>query len=289
MQLALGAAQFGLDYGITNSGGKVSLSEVKRILEVAQSNRMQVIDTANQYGNSEEILGEALTSKNSFAVVTKSPLFSSDKSQWEQELTTAFERSLTKLKHERLYGYLFHNGVGISEETYSYLKQKQASGLVQKVGISAYSPEEVIAINKNYPVDLVQLPLNLWDQRVLRGGFLKYCREQEIEIHVRSLFLQGLLLESPSDYPKFIRDRVLQYSSISQTCELEGVRLEAACLSLLKTYPEISCGVIGVTSAKELKANIEAYNSRFDIDCAQFSIDDEIILNPARWPKEERE
>lgn len=289
MQLALGTAQFGLDYGITNSSGQVNLAEVEKILDVANSNGIKILDTANQYGDSEKVLGKALATRNSFSVITKSPKFTDVEAAWKIDLNLAFTQSLRELGVEKFYAYLFHNAVGINQDTYAFLQKQKESGLVERIGISAYSPDEVVKINEEFPLDIVQVPLNLWDQRILAPNFMDYCRNNSIEIHVRSLFLQGVLLQNAENYPQFMRERIDNFGAISKACKELDRSPQIACLSILKANPQIAHGVIGVTKADELEANIEAYQTDFETELSQFAIDDELVLNPAKWPQKERQ
>ncbi len=286
MRLALGTAQFGLDYGITNTAGQVSKSEIEKILELAAHKGIRLLDTSVQYGNSESILGEVLQGDSAFQFISKSPKFSADESDWSNELSDSFASSLAALGSKQFYAYLFHNGHGLNQETYTTLKAFKDEGLTTKLGVSAYNPEEVMKVNEQFPIDIVQIPANIVDHRFLHPEFLEYCRANEIEIHARSLFLQGLLLLEPSNYPDYFKTISPQIESLNQQCEERGVGLMTACLSLLKSHYDIAFGVVGVTSRGQLLEICAAYDESVSLELEELLVNDEQYYNPALWPKE---
>ena len=162
VKLALGTAQFGLDYGISNSQGKTSLKEVGKILELAQEQNITIIDTAQEYGNSESILGEI--HENRFKIITKiNPQVSSIKT-----IETVVEESLTNLKVNSVYGVLFHSPQTVISNPYMVEKIKllKNEGKIEKFGYSVYFPNELEDLITKYGMpDIVQLPFNHLDTR----------------------------------------------------------------------------------------------------------------------------
>ena len=69
MRLALGTAQFGIEYGITNRRGKLREDEISKILSIADSRGVGGLDTAPAYGDSEALLGKLLPQEHTFSVV----------------------------------------------------------------------------------------------------------------------------------------------------------------------------------------------------------------------------
>ena len=172
--ICLGTAQFGItNYGITNKSGKLSNTEVRKILARANQNNIYLIDTAKAYGDSELILGNCMDNKNKFEIVSKLPkqnkekFTEEDRSLWENN----FQASLKKLKKERLEGFLLHNPKDLFKEGSSLLKDWLYSlkkrGLIKNIGISIYSKSEIENIDLDF-FNIIQLPLSLYDQRLLR-------------------------------------------------------------------------------------------------------------------------
>src|SRR3989338_1375415 len=196
MRLAIGTAQFGLHYGIANQGGQVTRSAAKAMLQLAAENGIDTLDTAIAYGESETCLGEVGT--QGFKLVTKLPAVPddcADVSGWVQEQVAA---SLARLGVNVVYGLLLHRPEQLlrseGKALYHTLQNLKETGQVQKVGISIYAPSELEVLTKQYCFDLVQAPFNLVDCRLHTSGWLKRLKDEGVEIHTRSAFLQGLLL-----------------------------------------------------------------------------------------------
>jgi aryl-alcohol dehydrogenase-like predicted oxidoreductase len=204
LKLALGTAQFGLKYGIANQQGQVSHDEAKVVLALARARGMDTLDTAIAYGDSEQRLGEI--GIQDWRVVSKLPAIPEGCGDIAQWVVAAVRDSLGRLKVGKLYGLLLHRPQQLLEKNggqlYSALQQLKQDGLVQKIGISIYDPSELDNLCSSYQLDLVQAPFNIMDQRLIATGWLSRLAKQGTELHVRSVFLQGLLLMTPSDRPK---------------------------------------------------------------------------------------
>lgn len=173
-RLALGTVQFGLNYGVANRLGQVSRLDSLSILSMARKHKMMTIDTAINYGDSELCLGEA--GAKEFQVVTKLPSIPEDCSNilgWVSEQVAA---SLQRLNIDRLHGLLLHNPSQLfgnqANEIIRALRLIKESGLVEKVGVSIYSPEDLNHISRIFKLDIVQAPLNLIDRRLVHSGWL---------------------------------------------------------------------------------------------------------------------
>jgi len=196
MKLGIGTVQFGLNYGVANRQGQVSQDEAKAILGHAWASGMDTLDTAIAYGDSEQRLGEI--GIRDWRVVSKLPSIPdgcSDISQW---VTDSVNESLQRLKVKCLYGLLLHQPKQLLGQAggrlYSVLQQLKRDGRIEKIGISIYDPEELDAVCSHYHLDMVQAPFNIFDRRLIDSGWLARLAEQDTELHVRSVFLQGLLL-----------------------------------------------------------------------------------------------
>lgn len=203
-RLALGTVQFGLPYGVANQQGQVSLEEARAILEHAQAAGLDTLDTAIAYGNCEERLGEIGVSQ--WQVISKLPAIPEgciDVAAWTRECVAA---SLRRLGIDQLRGLLLHRPEQLlapqGDALYFALTHLKNDGLVQKIGVSIYGSEELNALNAKFRFDIVQAPLNLFDRRLIDSGWLARLSQQGTEVHVRSVFLQGLLLMQPAGRPE---------------------------------------------------------------------------------------
>lgn len=278
MRLALGTVQFGLDYGISNRAGEVQDQELDAILALARKLGVNTLDTAQAYGKAEARLGMYNTAD--FQVITKlSPNIDA------ADLTPSLEASLQRLARPSVDGLLLHRSQDASPALFERLADLQHQGKVGKVGVSVYTPEELTRwLEQGYPLELVQLPANLLDQRFLRAGWLDRLQTMGCEIHVRSLFLQGLLLMHPTLRPPY-------FGAFSEPLSrLDGwqphLSLLHKALALIPALPQVSRFVVGVCHAHELAAIASAYDHLHpaqDAELATLACDEPALINPAMW------
>ena len=278
MRLALGTVQFGLDYGISNHAGEVADAELDAILTLARKLGMDTLDTAQAYGKAEARLG--VCNSTDFRVITKlSPNIDA------ADLVVSLESSLQRLARPSVEGLLLHRSQDASPALFERLADLQHQGKVGKVGVSVYSPEELTRwLEQGYPLELVQLPANLLDQRFLRAGWLDRLQAMGCEIHVRSLFLQGLLLMQPALRPAYF-DAFREPLSRLDEWQPHRSPLHKA-LTLIPALPQVSRFVVGVCHAHELAAIASTYahlHPCHDDDLATLACDEPTLINPAMW------
>ena len=205
VKLALGAAQFGLVYGVTNQTGMVSDEEMKLVLKLAKEHNIRTIDTAFSYGKSEKRLGNF--DLEPFEIITKIPNVNGDLSKIEGNIIKFILKSLERLNLKKVEAVLVHKSEllfsSIGNEIMKGLTRAKEEGLCKRVGVSVYDPDHIRSISDNFSIDLIQAPLNILDQRIIHSGGLKYCKDNKISVHIRSIFLQGLLLSSPDSRPVY--------------------------------------------------------------------------------------
>ena len=292
VKLGLGTVQFGMDYGISNINGKICPEEVRKIIAVAKENDINIIDTATLYNDSESVLGQSLTENHKFKIVTKSPVFKVDLITTVQveHLRIVFNHSLEKLHQDSLYGLLIHNpddlltpgGELLIEEMRNIRRQK----LIEKIGISIYTEQQIDRILNLFIPDIIQVPINIFDQRLIESGHLRKLKNMGIEIHARSIFLQGLLFMEPKDLPKYfspIHDHFIFYNRFLESNRL--TKLQAALL-FVNQIKEIDVVIVGVSSVSELNEIIAAtdiINSFKHVDMSALRILHENMINPSNW------
>jgi len=290
-RLGLGTVQFGLDYGISNTEGQTPVLEAERIIKMAAEAGVRVIDTASGYGDSEEVLGRILPTSHSFQIVTKTEQISTERitPQDAIRLTDTFQRSLENLRCDRVYGLLIHHvdnlAVDGGELLFEALVDLKSQGLVEKIGVSVYTGSQIDFLLKRFPIELVQLPLNVFDQRLLADGHLDRLKRAGVKIHARSAFLQGLLLMEPCDLPprfNSIRGHLRTYQQFNRECGLSSVQ---SSLSFVLGCAEVDCVVVGVCSREHLHEIIRAANSPGceSGNYRRFAWQDEDIIDPTNW------
>lgn len=289
-RLGLGSAQFGMHYGRFNQEGVPSKQSARHILKRAVEYGFSVIDTAHLYGESEMVLGQCDSQLEKFDVVTKTPHFSSEfiTSADVRRLRESLNNSLFLLQQHSIYALLIHDGLNLlahgGELLYKELLALKADGRVQKIGVSAYSGDTVEAIQKHFPLDLVQLPINLLDRRLIDSGQLSRLAGAGIEIHARSVFLQGLLLADPTKLGSHFNSAKPILKRFQDATKAAGISRAHAALHYLLAIPEIHRIIVGVESANQFDELFEDFPPLPpELDLNSFGIDDVEVLNPVLW------
>ena len=293
-QLCLGTAQFGLKYGVTNHVGKVSEADVGALLFQAQQAGFSFLDTAQAYGNAEAVLGRQLPSNHRFRLISKLPaqtqsVFSSQSVHiWEEAVCA----SCKHLGVSRLNALLLHSPSDLSKPGGEYLEAWLLSlrerGVVERLGVSIYSAQDLDGLNPNL-LDLVQLPLSLYDQRLLQDGTLAQLRARGTAIHARSLYLQGLLLTPSTQWPQWVNPEVRAHQhaleSLAKKC---GCRLIDLALGFAREQKDLEAIVLGVCSVQELSELLQAWgasNPWKKGEWRHWSLQYPSILDPRLWPR----
>ena len=279
MKLGLGTVQFGCNYGISNKKGQVPYEEIKKILEYAQNVGIDTLDTASLYGDSEKVLGQ-FNLKN-FKVVTKTIKIDKALSGIENlnKFRNAFYNSWNNLGIDCLYGLMFHESTDLlgpnGNDLWNLVYDFKNKGYVKKIGVSVYTPEVLIDIIKQYKIDIVQMPLNILDQRFV--FLLKELKSNNIEIHTRSTFLQGLLLMADCDInPYFDEIRPLLN-------QIPNPKLDYA-LQFVSNIKDVDKIIVGTTCLQDLKEIVAATSSIIKIiNFERFKVTDERFILPQNW------
>lgn len=285
-QLCLGTVQFGLPYGITNIAGQVSESEVLRILALAAQKGIELLDTAQAYGSAESVLG------NCWPVAMRRRLISKLSAHthpdgWEN----AFQSSLNRLQSDHLDGFLLHRSADLlgpqAERLLEWLESLRERGLVKRLGVSIYDASEL----EGLPLDrlqLVQLPLSLYDQRLLLNGTVDQLKSAGLAVHARSLLLQGLLLKPADQWPLFLSPEFRQHHrQLMQHLAERGLSLLDAALAFARSCDGLEAVLVGVLSAEELAELLEAWNA---VDAVSMGPSEAWVwengqdLDPRCWP-----
>ena len=292
-QLCLGTAQFGLAYGITNTTGQVLEEEVVQLLMQAQDAGILYLDTAQSYGNAEIVLGRNLPASHKFKLISKLmaqplPVFSAqDLVVWEKTFLASCER----LAVQSLDAFLLHDSADLRKPGGHYLEAWLLSlrerGLVQRLGVSIYSGEELIGVNPAL-LDLVQLPLSLLDQRLLHDGTLTRLRDGGTAIHARSLFLQGLLLTQASKWPSWVSLEFRSHQlALEALAEKRGCQLIDLAIGFAREQEDLEAVVIGVCSVRELLDLHKTWSLPSpwqEGEWQTWALQDLNILDPRLWP-----
>lgn len=279
-KLGLGTVQFGLDYGLRNSDGQVPLKEVQKILSYAKSKDIRTIDTASEYGESEKILGKIGVKDYEVITKTKKLISSTD------NVVDYFYKSLDNLMLDRIDGLLIHdfNDVGNKnfEDLFKHLKYLQQQGLFGKIGFSIYNEKQVDYLLENFDFDLIQVPINVFDTRLLSGGQLSKLQNRDIEVHARSIFLQGLLINF-KDLPDYFSNWEKQFDGYQAIVKQTGLSLMEYALNFVLNIKGVNRVLVGVNTELQLREIVRSVKPAMQLKA--YPIDDTSLINPSLWNK----
>ncbi len=275
-KIGLGTVQFGLKYGISNTAGVTPLNEISKILKYCAKKKINILDTAFGYGESEFKLGK--NNLESFKIVSKFLPPTTTKLNIEQQLM----KSLTDLDQNSLYGYLAHRPLDVCEnrEQWEELNRLKTIGLIKKIGFSFNDPRELKDILKKKMIpDLIQVPYNFFDNR-FDTFFLELKEKYNCEIHTRSVFLQGLFFMNCNQLHSFFEPVKAEIQQIQKL----GSSLPSALLKYALNNKNIDCVVLGINSFTQLKANIEGIENAQILTRPKNIKFNQEILTPSKWP-----
>ena len=283
-KIAIGTVQFGLDYGIANQNGKVNANEVLSILDFAHENNINTLDTAKAYGNSEESIGEyIIKTEKLWNIITK--VNDGDKTIVEQ-----VQDSIDKLTIKPTIVLAHSANLFLDPMFQSELQETKDKELVYSIGVSLYSEEEINQVlESELKPDVIQLPMNILDTRLYRCGILSKLFDREIEIHVRSAFLQGLFYLSKAKLEDGFKDVIPSLEKLKTISADIGLTLSELSLLWLLSLKEVSKVIIGVDNVAQLKVHLDTLKKNIDSSVFEEALsiyyENENILNPSLWTK----
>lgn len=277
-KLGIGTVQFGLDYGISNASGKTSLTEAETIIRLARAEGLTVLDTASAYGDAEKTLGQI--GVPDFQVVSK--FISTDSSE---NLKKEFLQSLESLHLKKLYGYLAHRPLSLLADPgiWSQLLEWKCQGKIEKVGASFNTIEELQAIlGSDIQLDLVQVPYNYFDRRFERYFPLMF--EKGWEIHVRSVYLQGLFFVEPASLPAYFNP---VKPILKQLQNQFDNHLSAALLRFVLENAFVEKVILGINTSEQLASTLANLDPLIDLPFLDTSSIPDQLLIPSNWPQKQ--
>ena len=283
-RLGLGTAQFGQEYGISNTRGRVPLDDVKAILCRASDAGIRDLDTAAGYGEAEHVLGSLSHLTSRFRIVTKTI---SLRHGLDAVLRRA-RRSVSKLGRTPIDLLLVHSAGDLrgndGEGLWTGLLGLRDEGLFGNIGISAYVADDPLALARKFRPAALQVPVSLLDQRLIRDGTLGALKNLGVEIHARSLFLQGLLFVPGDRLPAKLRSASRHLDALHRRFHETGTTPLAAALAFALQRPEINVALVGVTSLAEFEEILRQADAPIPtLDWSACALDDPFVLTPSLW------
>jgi len=280
----LGSANFNNTYGINNSN--LQKFQIKKIFKILKRHNIEFIDTAINYGNSEKIIGR-YAYKN-LKIISKFPSISNNISV-EKNINKMILNSLSNTRQNRLYAYLFHEPKDIfsknGKKIINHLKKFKKNKKINKIGVSVYNKNELNRILKIFTPDLVQLPVSLINQNFIKKNYLKKLKKKNIELHARSIFLQGLLLKKNI---KHLNNRFCNIDNklriADNFCKKIKIKRLNLMLNFVSNINEIDKIVVGADNSKDLREIFKSFKIlQKTKNLSQFSLKNEKITDPRNW------
>ncbi len=270
MKLVIGSAQFGMHYGMTNQIGKTSTEEVAQILQASFKAGADMIDTAPSYGDAEVVLGNVLNElSETFRLISKTRHFDiEDENDVSTLLKNDLHLTLTHLKASKLYALLFHHSEDLihkyGDELIDAAVAAKDEGLIEKIGVSVYDLETLALILTRYPIDIVQCPMNFFDKRFRQASYS--MQAGGIEVHARSVFLQGLLLDW-QQLPETLVDTAKYFALYENYLKANNYSpIQGALLSVCPYVDKVLCGFNTLAQCQEVLRTLNHVDDSVLID-----------------------
>jgi aryl-alcohol dehydrogenase-like predicted oxidoreductase len=284
MRLALGTVQFGTDYGTFNTAGRLSETDAARCLDLAEAAGVDTLDTARAYGASEAVLGR-LQAARRFRIVTKVARLGD---AGPDGLLRSVGASLAALGTAHVHALLLHDAADLAgpggDGVWAMLDRLRADGTIGKAGVSVYVPEDALVLAARYPIGIVQAPCSVFDQRMRTSGAFAALKQRGVEIHVRSVFLQGFALAEPDTLPPALarwRGLLEAFRSDAAAAGLTPLQLALAAVLAEPAIDRLVVGVDGPAQLEEILAAAATGTTAVDLD--RYLSDDLALINPSNW------
>ena len=295
-KLAIGTVNFGMPYGAVPGSGQVPAEEAAVIVAAAVASGIDRFDTAVGYGAAEEVLGASLARAKASAARVVTKILPLPDGAFDDGAAAAVAsqvgRARDRLGVSALDAVLVHRASDLTgrdgPRLWDLLQRLRAEGLARRIGVSVYDAAEIDAVLARLVPDVVQLPLSIADQRLVRSGHLATLADKGVEIHVRSAFLQGVLLARQEGIDRFFARVAQELAALDAAARARSVSRLALCLAFVARLPQVSQVVVGVNSLQQLQEIVAAAGRPVGIteaDAGDCAWRDERLLNPSNWPK----
>ena len=258
-KIIIGTANFGMKYGLGYKN--VNQKEIKKILSFGKKNGIRTLDTAPSYKNAFENLRR--NKIENWDIISKIPSIPKNIDNINHHIQKIFFSNLKKINLSKIHTILIHDEKDILNVTkgkkiLKILNHFKKEKLVKRVGCSIYDSHKVKRVIKNYDFDVIQCPYNIFDKRLVDSGLFRLLKKRKINIHLRSIFLQGLLLKKKKDIPVQFNNnqKITKYYKLLEKYNLSNIEF---CLSELDKI-EYEKVLIGISHTNQLKDIINFKN-----------------------------
>jgi len=268
-KMSLGTVQFGLHYGIANDVGKPEEAQSHDMIRTALELGITSIDTARAYGDSEDIIGRYFKKSGAELpfVSTKVAIEDDvDPKDYEKTIIESVETSLEKLGVRKVNNIMLHDSQWLYEhgdKLSRYFGDLIKRGYCDMVGVSMYSGEDIDKMLEYDVFSSTQVPLSIFDQRLLNSGHIKKLHDRGFTVFIRSVFLQGLFFLDPAKItdPILVEHALPRILKLRELCEKEGLTVAEMAIAFLRDMPEITSLVLGADNSDQIRSNIHYFDA----------------------------
>ncbi len=295
MKFALGTVQFGIDYGV-QGGKKPSEEMVDEMLSLALDKKIYHFDTASSYGNAEELLGRYIEKNSGKALkmnfiskLNPSALADIPQKRWKDVILSNVYDSIKKLNVSELEAFLFHNAKYLFYENAVHAMECVCrEKMAKKIGVSIYSPQEAMKALEYDEIKVIQIPYNVFDQRLDKCGFFELARKRGVEVYARSSLLQGLLMLDPNSLPENMRFAEGYIKRFLSICKGYNVSPLKVAVGYVGEHPDIDYVVFGVDNKAQMLEYLSMQKEHLTEDMVktlqkEFENVEEKLVNPVLW------
>ena len=285
-KIALGSANFSQNYGINNFSF-ANNNLLVNLLNTASKKKIQFLDTSFDYKLSKNIF----KNKNikNFKIINKIKLPKKNKKTFILNFKKKFFIELKKYKKKHFDYMLFHNAYDLKTEYGLTLLKKiidlKNKGFIKKIGASIYDDTELKIVFSKFNPELVQFPLNIFDQRMLKSKWLKILRKKKILLQSRSVFLQGALLKNKFELNKlnFNKKFISKKKDLDKYCKKKKISSVFACINFIKNLNLVNLITVGFENENELKDILRYIKRKDQIKFDKFAITEKKLIDPRLW------
>ena len=284
-KIILGSANFDQRYGIKKNF--IKKSEIKKLFDLALKNKIKTIDTSPLYNKSEKIIG--LLNNNRFKIISKIPkppknIKRENIKKWLKQNVMI---SLKNLKIKKFECLLLHNANSLlcknGDEIYKGIRNMKINGFTSKIGVSIYDFNVLDKILKKFKFNLIQVPFNILDQRLVEKGWLKKLKKRKIEVHARSIFLQGILLLKHNQLPKKLiklSKKLMVWENWLKKNKFSSLQV---CLSFVLNQRQLDGIVVGYNNTNQLNQILKLKQIKNNFSLPNLNIKDKKLIDPREW------
>ena len=284
-KITLGSANFDQIYGIKKNF--IKKSEIKKLFDLALKNKIKTIDTSPLYNKSEKIIG--LLNNNRFKIISKIPkppknIKRENIKKWLKQNVMI---SLKNLKIKKFECLLLHNANSLlcknGDEIYKGIRNMKINGFTSKIGVSIYDFNVLDKILKKFKFNLIQAPFNILDQRLVEKGWLKKLKKRKIEVHARSIFLQGILLLKHNQLPKKLiklSKKLMVWENWLKKNKFSSLQV---CLSFVLNQRQLDGIVVGYNNTNQLNQILKLKQIKNNFSLPNLNIKDKKLIDPREW------